>query len=143
VVGLDPSFDYGKITKALAAINRGAKLIVANCDPSYPVENKRRLPGCGAMVGAVVSAANHAPDFIAGKPNTYILRLLCREHGLAPGKICIVGDSPESDIKMADNFKCRSILFDPENVFPDFRGTKVKRLREIIHLLNRKERAGE
>jgi HAD superfamily hydrolase (TIGR01450 family) len=138
VVGLDPYFNYGKISIALEAINNGAKLIVANSDPSYPIENNRRLPGCGAMVGAIVGATFHSPDFTVGKPNTYMLELLCKEHRLSPAEICVVGDSPESDIKMATNLKCESILFDPMNMFPAFSGNKVKRHHEIILLINKK-----
>lgn len=137
VVGLDPEFNYSKISIALEAIRTGAKLIVANSDPSYPVENNRRLPGCGAMVGAIVGATFHVPDFVVGKPNTYMLELLCKEHKLSPEEICIVGDSPESDIKMANNFKCRSILFDPSDMFPAFAGDKVKKHGEIIPLINK------
>lgn len=137
-VGLDASFDYSKIIIALEAINNGAKLVVANTDPSYPIANNRRLPGCGAMVGAIVGATSHAPDFIIGKPNTYMLELLCRDHNILPAEICIVGDSPHSDIKMAGNFNCRSILFDPRNRFKKFSGNKVKSHREIILLINKK-----
>lgn len=139
VVGLDPSFDYGKISIALEAINKGARLIVANTDPSYPIENNRRLPGCGAMVGAIVGATRHAPDFVVGKPNTYMFELLCKEHNLSSPEICIVGDSLESDIKMAVNLQCQSILFDPEDAFPEFSGNKLKSLREIISLINIKK----
>jgi 4-nitrophenyl phosphatase len=138
VVGLDLAFDYNKIKIALEAINNGAKLIIANTDHSFPIENNRRLPGCAAMVGAVVGATAHAPDFSVGKPNTYMLELLCKDHRLLPREICIVGDSPASDIKMADNLKCPSILFDPRNMFPRFSGNKIKRLREIILLINQK-----
>jgi len=138
VVGLDPYFNYEKLSVALESINKGAKLIVANTDPSYPVENNKRLPGCGAIASAIVSATLHNPDFIAGKPNTYMLELLCKDHNLPLEKICIVGDSPESDIKMANNFKCQSILFDPKNVFPEFSGNKVKSHHEIISLINKK-----
>lgn len=138
VVGLDPYFDYDKITMALEAINNGAKLIVANSDPSYPVEGNRRLPGCGAMVAAITAATLHEPDFSVGKPNTYMLDLLCKEHKLSPKEICIVGDSPESDMKMANNLKCTSILFDPKNMFRSFSGNKVKGHSEIISLINQK-----
>ncbi len=137
VVGIDPFFSYGKIVMALEAINKGAKLIVANTDVTYPVENNRRLPGCGAMVAAIVAAANHAPDFHVGKPNTYLLELLCREHGFSSQEICVVGDMPESDIAMADNFQCQSILFDPKGAFPDFSGKKVKKLHKIISLIKK------
>lgn len=137
VVGLDRFFDYSRISMALEAINNGAKLIVANLDPSYPIENNKRLPGCGAMVGAIVGATLHAPDFVVGKPNTYMLELLCKEHNLSPVEICVVGDDPESDIKMAANLRCQSILFDPKDFFPMFLGIKARSLYEIIPLIKK------
>lgn len=137
VVGIDPFFSYEKITMALEAIDKGAKLIVANTDASYPVENNRRLPGCGVIVAAIVAATGHVPDFHVGKPNTYLLELLCEEHGFLPKEICMVGDAPESDIAMAINFKCQSILFDPEDIFPMFSDKKVKKLNEIISLIRK------
>lgn len=137
VIGIDPFFSYGKIAMALEAIDNGAKLIVANTDASYPVENNCRLPGCGAMVAAIVAATGHTPDFHVGKPNTYLLELLCREHGLLPEEICVVGDAPESDIQMAVNFGCQSILFDPKGVFSTFSGKKVEKLNEIISLIRK------
>jgi HAD superfamily hydrolase (TIGR01450 family) len=140
VVGLDTVFNYSKIQIALEAIDKGAKLIIANLDGSYPIENNKRLPGCAAMVGAIVGATAHEPDFSVGKPNTYMLDLLCKDHKLGPAKICIVGDSPESDIKLASNLKCPSILFDPANKFPKFFGNKIKRLQEIILLINKIKR---
>ena len=143
VVGFDPSFNYDKISIALEAINNGAKLIVANADPSYPVENNKRLPACGAMVGAIVGATSHVPDFIAGKPNTYMLELLCKDQKLSPKEVCIVGDSPESDIKMAESLKCQSILFDPMGRFPKFSGNRVKRHRDIILLINKQRGLAE
>ena len=136
VVGIDPSFSYKKITMALEAIDNGAKLIVANTDASYPVENNHRLPGCGAMVAAIVAATGHTPDFHVGKPNVYLLELLCREHNILPDEICVVGDMPESDIQMAANFGCQSILFDPKGVFPEFIGKRAEKFNEIISLIN-------
>lgn len=135
VVGIDPLFNYQKIAMALEAVDKGAQLIVANVDPSYPIEDNRRLPGCGAMVAAIVNAAGHDPDFHVGKPNTYMLELLCKEHGLSSESICVVGDMPESDIKMANDFNCQGILFDPNDTFPDFTDTKARKLSEIISLL--------
>ena len=137
VVGLDPLFNYGKLAVALEAIDCGAKLIVANTDPAYPVENNRRLPGCGSIVAAVVAASGHLPDFHVGKPEIYMLELLCKDHGLSPKEICVVGDVLESDIAMADNFQCQSVLFDPEGVFQTFSGKKAKKLNEIISLIRK------
>jgi len=142
VVGFDPDFNYQKISRALEAIGSGAKLIVANLDPWFPAEEGKRLPGCGAMVGAIVGATDHKPDFVVGKPNTYMPELLCREHNLLPTEICMVGDVPESDIKTAENFGCMSILFDPENAFIPL-PNRVADLREIPLLLTKKENEHE
>jgi len=138
VVGLDTKFNYAKLSTALAALEKGAKLIAANTDLSYPAGRNRRLPACGAMVGAIVGATAHAPDFTVSKPNTYMLRLLCREHGLSPEQICVVGDSPGSDIRMAEAFKCASVLFDPGGAFRSFRGLKAKSHREVVALAGKK-----
>jgi HAD superfamily hydrolase (TIGR01450 family) len=138
VIGLDQSFDYNKISLAQDAINNGAKLIIANNDSSYPIEHDRRLPGCGSIVAAVVGATLHFPDFIVGKPNTYMLELLCKDHKLLPEQICVIGDSLGSDIKMAENFKCQSILFDPLNAYSGFSGTRVDKLKEIISIIQNK-----
>ena len=135
VVGLDTDY-CRKVPIALNAIvKHGAKLVVANLDPWYPAGGGEILPGCGAVVGAIVGATCHKPDFIVGKPNTYMLELFCKEHGLSAKDICVVGDVPESDIKMADKFGCQSILFDPENVFQGF-PNKINKLSELLSVLN-------
>lgn len=138
VVGLDPFFSYEKIVMALKAIDNGAKLIVANTDSSYPVGNGFRLPGCGAMVAAIVAVTGRAPDFHVGKPNAFMLDLICRDHGLSAGDICMIGDMPESDIAAADVFGCQSILFDLKNEFSKYSGNRVRKLCEIIPFLNGK-----
>src|SRR3989338_8029567 len=66
------------------------------------------------------------------------LELLCKDHGLSPKEICVVGDVPESDIAMADNFRCQSIFFDPKGVFPWFSGKRseehTSELQSQFHL---------
>lgn len=141
VVGLDLNFSYEKIATALRAIVMvGAQLIVANTDRWYYPEIGRILPGCGAMAGAIIGATGYKADFIVGKPNTYMLELLCREHGLTSEEICVVGDMPEVDIQMAVNFRCLGILFNPEDLYRTFPGVKVKKLSEIIPLLEERKR---
>jgi HAD superfamily hydrolase (TIGR01450 family) len=138
VVGLDTSITYEKIAMALQAIKNGAQLIAANADPYYPAADGQLLPGCGAMVGAIVGASGHQPDFCVGKPNTFMLELICKEHGLTPAEICVVGDMPESDIAIANNFGCRSVLFDPGDAYKTFLGIRVKNLRDIVALLEKR-----
>ena len=101
VVGLDCEFTYETTAQALAVLGRGGKFIACNEDASFPVAHGRRLPGCGAMVGAIAAAAARGPDFVVGKPNTYILSTIARNYGVRPQEIVVVGDSCESDIAMA------------------------------------------
>jgi len=136
VVGLDFFLTYERIAGALHAISNGARLVVANLDASYPVEGGRRMPGCGAMVGAIIGASGHQPDFIAGKPNTYMLELLCSDQGLRSEEICVVGDSIESDIEMANRFQCRSILYDHFNKFSKYASNRVCSLKNIFNIIN-------
>ena len=135
VVGLDFTFSYEKITEALQAIENGAKLIVANVDASFPSESRKLFPGCGAMVGAIIGATGHDPDFIVGKPNTYMLELLCKDWALSSSEICVIGDSLESDIEMANRFNCSSILFDDFDKYPNYTARRIKCLTDITNFL--------
>lgn len=136
VVGLDFRLSYERIAGALHAIRNGAELVVANLDASYPVEDGRRLPGCGAMVGAVVGASGHEPDFIAGKPNTYMLELICSDLGIGPTEICVIGDSVESDIEMAKRYRCRGILYDHFNEYTGYSDERVCSIRDLVNIIN-------
>lgn len=136
VVGLDFGLSYERIAGALHAIRNGAELVAANLDASYPVEHGRRMPGCGAMVGAVVGASGHEPDFIAGKPNTYMLELICSDLGVGPDEICVIGDSVESDIEMAKRYRCRGILYDHYNEYTGYPDERVRSIRELLNINN-------
>ena len=110
VVGLDYDFNYKKIATALSVLLKGGKFIVCNEDASFPVGQNKYMPACGAMVGAIAASANKKPDFIVGKPHTYILSIIATTYGVVRDEIIVVGDSYESDIMMALNYNCKSIL---------------------------------
>jgi len=110
VVGLDSSFNYEKIAIALAVLRKGGKFITCNTDSAFPVGPDKYMPGCGAMVGAISASAKKGPDFIVGKPNTYILSKIAEDYKVEHDEIIVVGDSYESDILMALAYKSRSIL---------------------------------
>lgn len=111
VVGLDLNFNYEKISSAILALLSGAKFVVCNQDKNYPVENGILKPGANAMVASILGSLDSARvDYLIGKPNTYILDLICKENGLNSQNIVIVGDSLESDIAMAKSYGTKSIL---------------------------------
>ncbi|MCO4859934.1 hypothetical protein MKD49_25885, partial [Herbaspirillum sp. WGmk3] len=66
VVGLYLDFDYQKLTALSGAIRNGATFIATNDDATYPTP-RGPVPGGGAIVAAVATAAGAAP-IITGKP---------------------------------------------------------------------------
>lgn len=134
IVGLDTGFDYNKLSIALALLTRKCFFIACNLDRNYPVENGILLPGCGPIISAIQFSYDRKPDFVVGKPNTYMLELLAKDHNIAVRDILVVGDTYDSDIAMAKKSKCLSILI--SNKDSGYEDTLVvKNARDIMHIL--------
>ena len=91
-------------------IQHGAKFIACNRDKSFPVEGGKSMPACNAMVAAIESTTGKPPDYVIGKPETFMLDLIAKRNKYLPQEILIIGDSPETDIAMANRFGSPSIL---------------------------------
>lgn len=113
LVGIDHDFGYRKIAAALSVLLRGGRFVACNEDARYPAGDGAYLPGCGAMVGAIAAAAGRRPDFVAGKPNTFMLAVIAGDCGAGPREIVVVGDSAESDVAMAMRHGSKAVLIDP------------------------------
>jgi HAD superfamily hydrolase (TIGR01450 family) len=92
VVGWTRRFDFEMLATAATAVRMGARLIGTNEDPTHPTPD-RLLPGSGALIAAVATAAQAAPE-IAGKPHEPLVALLQRR---APDARLVVGDRPATD----------------------------------------------
>ncbi|MCY3637076.1 MAG: HAD-IIA family hydrolase [bacterium] len=92
VVGMDPSFNYDTLNRAMRAVRGGARLIGTNHDPSYPTERGLE-PGGGSLLAAVATAAEAVP-IMAGKPNQPIVD--CVRSRIGDSGV-VVGDRPDSD----------------------------------------------
>jgi FMN phosphatase YigB (HAD superfamily) len=66
-----------------------------------------------------------------------MLELLCSDQGLRAEEICVVGDSIESDIEMANRFQCRSILYDHFKEFSGNSHNRICSLKDIHNIINR------
>jgi glycerol 3-phosphatase-2 len=101
VVGLHPSFDFDELARASAAVRAGARFVATNVDPTYPGPDGL-LPGSGAIVAAVATAAGRTPE-VAGKPEAPTVALVrARFAGdLAEGVGLMVGDRPSTDGALA------------------------------------------
>ena len=138
VVGFDFDFNYKKIAIALSVLLKGGKFIVCNEDGSFPVGENRYMPGCGAMVGAISVSADKRPDFIVGKPNTYILSKIAEAYGVKHHEIVVVGDSYESDIMMALNYKSKAILINSEGNVTNENVLVMENLHKLLRYIRRR-----
>ena len=135
VVGLDHDFNYNRMTVALNFLRqKDCRFIICNRDRTYPVENSRLMPGCGPIVAALEYATGRQADVIIGKPETFMLDLLCKDWNLLSEEILIVGDTFDSDIAMADTYRSPSLLLDYDNEFAD-RARTIKSIIEVINYL--------
>ncbi|MEA3511525.1 MAG: HAD hydrolase-like protein, partial [Actinomycetota bacterium] len=97
VVGLDLRLSYERLTRAVVAIEGGAKFIATNDDPTYPMPNGR-YPGAGSIVAAVERATGKTP-IICGKPNKPMRMLV--EKRIQHPRVWMVGDRPDTDLALA------------------------------------------
>lgn len=114
VIGYDMEFDYKKLTEALQVAFDAKALIACNREKHYPGEGALRMPGCGAMVGALEGSLGKTVDYVVGKPNPLLLDIICSRQHLNKDDILVIGDTYESDIKMSNLYGCRSVYIGNE-----------------------------
>jgi HAD superfamily hydrolase (TIGR01450 family) len=96
VVGFHLDFDYGRLAAAARAIDRGARFVATNDDPTYPTP-AGPIPGGGAIVAAVARATGVEP-VIAGKPHVPMAELV---RGRLGDRGTVVGDRADTDGRFA------------------------------------------
>lgn len=106
VVGLDRGLTYERLTNAVLAVRRGARLIATNDDATYPAKDAQ-YPGCGAIVAAVERAAGVTAE-VCGKPHVPMQRLI--ERRIEHEDVWMVGDRVETDLELADQAGWGKIL---------------------------------
>jgi glycerol-1-phosphatase len=94
VVAGHDEFDYAELRDAMQALQRGAILLGANRDPSYPMPGGY-WPGTGAILAAV-EVAGDATAEIVGKPHPGLFLTALDRFG--PGRTLMVGDRLDSDL---------------------------------------------
>jgi HAD superfamily hydrolase (TIGR01450 family) len=106
VIGLHRWFDYEGLRRASTAVRRGARLIAANDDATYPTPDGL-IPGGGAILAAVERASGvHAE--IAGKPYPAMAALVRSVLGTTTtAHAVMIGDRPDTDGRFARTLGCR------------------------------------
>jgi 4-nitrophenyl phosphatase len=117
-VGNDLDLSYERISVAARAAAAGAPLVTPNVDPRTPIEHGDFLPGCGAIVAAVATAAGVEP-IVIGKPAPPLFSIALRRLGLAADDAAMVGDSVPSDMVGARSVGMRAVLYAPDGAAVD------------------------
>ena len=125
----DTRFSYRRLERAVNALRRGARLIVANPDTTHPGTNGRLMPESGALLAAIQACVELPAGSleIIGKPSPRLFRKGCAALGLPADKVLMIGDNPQTDIQGARALGMRTCLVAPS---PDaFFRTLRERLR--------------
>lgn len=133
VVGYNKDFKLDDLTELLnLKVSKEVKLIVANKERKYPSKNKQILAGAGPIVSAVEYALNKATDVIIGKPNRIMLEIILKGFNFEPKEVCVIGDSLDSDVKMAQLYGADSILI-TDQCYDNIR--TIKKLEELLEII--------
>jgi HAD superfamily hydrolase (TIGR01450 family) len=95
VVGGHDEFDYDELRTATQAVLRGAELIGAGRDATFPMPDGP-WPASGAVLAAVETATRRQADLVVGKPEPAMYE--AARDRLGPGRVLAVGDVLESDV---------------------------------------------
>lgn len=100
LMGMDTHISYMHLALASVAVQRGAQLVGANSDATYPIPGGLLLPGNGSMVQLVAQTSGAQPQYL-GKPALHLLELIEQETGIARSQMLMCGDRWETDIRFA------------------------------------------
>jgi NagD protein len=108
VVGEGRTLSFEMIEKGVRLVQKGAKLIATNLDPSCPMEAGIR-PGCGAIV-SMIEKATGKKAFSVGKPSPVMMRAARKQLGLTTDQTIMVGDTMETDILGGTQMGYKTVL---------------------------------
>ena len=128
LIGYDPNMTYDGLTTAIQVALHANCIFACNKEKLYPGENKRLMPGCGAMTAPIEWCTGRSCDYIIGKPNTIVLEILSQQESIDANRFLMIGDTFESDIVMANWFGAKSILIADEQ-HPN--AITVKSIKEV------------
>jgi HAD superfamily hydrolase (TIGR01450 family) len=95
VVGAHDEFHYDELRIASQAVLRGAELIGAGRDRTFPMADGP-WPASGAVLAAIEHAAGRTADLVVGKPEPAMYE--AARDRLGPGRVLAVGDLLEVDV---------------------------------------------
>jgi HAD superfamily hydrolase (TIGR01450 family) len=109
VVGAHHGFGYDELRIAAQAVLRGAELVGATRDATFPMPDGP-WPGTGAVLAAIEAAAGRRADLVVGKPEPLLFREAASSVGMEVEEAVVIGDGLRTDIAAAHRVGARSVL---------------------------------
>jgi HAD superfamily hydrolase (TIGR01450 family) len=107
VQGYGPEVGWRQLAEATVAIRGGALWVATNADRTLP-SPRGPLPGNGALVAALSTALDRAPDVVVGKPEPGLFVEAATRAGAR--RPLVVGDRLDTDIEGARRAGMDSVL---------------------------------
>ncbi len=108
VLGETRTYSFEAITTAIRLVERGARFIATNPDPTGPSPDGP-LPATGAVAALISRATGRAPYYV-GKPNTLMMRSALRALGAHSEHTLMIGDRMDTDVVVGLEAGMRTIL---------------------------------
>ncbi|GGA24943.1 TIGR01457 family HAD-type hydrolase [Paenibacillus physcomitrellae] len=108
VQGIDRSFNYETLRKAVEWIRGGAAYILTNPDLLLPGQGGL-APGAGTLSAAIQAATGVKPVTI-GKPESILMLQAIERLGLTAAETAVIGDNMLTDISAGSRSGCGTIL---------------------------------
>lgn len=96
VIGETRTYSFEKLEKAIALVNKGAKLIGTNPD-TVGVTEQGIMPATGSLIAPIEISTGKKAYFV-GKPNPLMLRHGLKKIGCHSEDIAFIGDRMDTDI---------------------------------------------
>ena len=109
VLGYDTEIDYNKISTASIHMHKGVPLVASHPDMVCPSPDGG-LPDVGAYLAMLKVTTGQDPVHITGKPNPGMIMHKIDSLGLKPSECAMVGDRLYTDMEMAIQADCVSVL---------------------------------
>ena len=117
VLGETRTYSFESITRAIRLIDKGARFIATNPDPSGPSAHGR-LPATGSVAALISTATGRSPYFI-GKPNPLMMRSALNRLEAHSETTVMIGDRMETDIISGLEAGLRTILVTTGSTTPE------------------------
>lgn len=108
VLGETRTYSFEAITQAIRLIERGAKFIASNPDPTGP-SKEGSLPATGSVAALITKATGIQPYYV-GKPNPLMMRTALNKIDAHSETTVMIGDRMDTDVKSGLEAGLRSIL---------------------------------